>query len=74
MAFDISQILKQRPIGEAETTLGKLYVYRMTMGGQGELHTALGKEIEKIEPTEFMKELTRFISYPENLAGQLKPR
>lgn len=76
MAFDISQILKQRPIGEAETALGKLYIYPMTVGGQGVLHTALGREIEKIEPIEFIKELARYISYPENTAvgeEKLKP-
>lgn len=76
MAFDISKILKQRPIGEADTALGELYVYPMTVRGQEELCSALGQEIEKIVPQEFMKELVRFICYPKKSAvgeENLKP-
>jgi len=76
VAIDIRELLKQRPIGAVETVLGKLYVYSMTVGGQKELHEALGKEIEKTEHNEFMEELVRFIAYPEGSAigdEKLKP-
>lgn len=76
MAFDISKILKQRPIDVINTALGRLFVYPMTFGGQEELRSVLVKEIDKTEPHEFMKELIRFICYPENSAvgeENLKP-
>jgi hypothetical protein len=75
VAFDISTLIKHHPIGETETTLGKLYIYSMTVGAQKELTSALGKEIGKSESVEFMREFIKFICYPEHSVGEenLKP-
>jgi len=75
VAFDIRELLKHRPIGEAETNLGKLYVYSMTMGSQKELASALGKAIDKSDPHDFMRVLVKLVCYPAQSVGEenLKP-
>lgn len=75
MAFDVSKLLKDHPIGEAETHLGKVYIYSMTMGAQQELSSALGKEIDKSDPLDFMREFVKLVCYPEQSVDEekLKP-
>jgi hypothetical protein len=74
MAFDISQILKQQPIGVVDTKAGKLLLYSMTVSAQIELKKDIQKPIDQCEPIAYLRKLAKYICFPDSSVDGGKER
>jgi len=73
MALNID--LRREPVGSVNTKFGELFIFRLSMGEQTQLHEDFTKSIKKVNSEEFVRKLIRFVCYRKSdlLEGKFKP-
>ncbi|WP_404396219.1 hypothetical protein [Pseudoalteromonas phenolica] len=66
MALDISELLKVKSDTNIDTSLGTLFLFSISVGNQSSLLKALSSSVAEAEPREYVKNLFKFVCYPEN--------
>lgn len=66
---DLAKLLKQKPVGSIETTLGKLWIFGCSTKDQKELDKTLPHALESTAPEVFARALAQFVCFPD---GSLK--
>jgi uncharacterized membrane protein YjfL (UPF0719 family) len=74
MALEIS--VKKEPVGIFDSRLGKLYIFRLTYGGQKNLHKLVEKSLSEIDSESFVKSLIGEVCFLEKdlLDGKYRPK
>lgn len=72
---DLADLLKQKPVGSIESSLGKLWIFSCSMKDQRELDKKLSQKLEKTVPEDFVRAFVQFVCFPEGSLkeGQFKP-
>ncbi len=66
MAFTLSKALEIKPLDNIDTSIGKLYLFTVSLTNQSSILKELNSPIEKANPHDYVKRLFVFACYPEN--------
>lgn len=69
---ELLKALKNLPIAEIDTQIGRLILYSLTFGAQSQMRSALIKPIPELTSQVFMRELIKHICYPASSVNEDK--
>lgn len=64
MALNLKSLLKTEPIGRVNTTLGEFCLFHVTGLATSEAPKAIGKPLAECDPSDFVRQVARFVLYP----------
>lgn len=75
IALDINDLLKVKPRATVDTSIGKLCIFSISVGGQRDLLKSLSASIKETDSLEYLKKLLTYVCYPLNdlKDGEYKP-